>query len=308
MPRSDRRRNAKTVDWALPLVGLLLVIALAWGLGWLQAREEYKRKYATEAYKRAAQRDAESACIGTDPRAVFKCVNEKAETAYQTAHDEQDLSAQQRAASSALASVVLTFFSLILSGVGVWYVKRTLDATLEAVEDTSDATQAMMRQNEIAEKAQRAWITIDIEPIAMSPNENEREFTFDVVFTNIGQTATNFNFSSERFHPMLRKEIQPPAISRKYSGLGIPILPKQQIKIRVRNTFNKTFEAIVPWILVTANYICDDKPCVSSYAFRIEKRMKGGLSIWGGSLIGLDEYVTLDQIDVKTEHGITVVT
>jgi len=89
-------------------------------------------------------------------------VSEKAETAYQTAHDEQDLSAQQRAASSALITAVLSFLALVLSGFGVWFVKKTLDATIAAVEDTGKATRAMERQNRLAEDGQRPWLSIEL--------------------------------------------------------------------------------------------------------------------------------------------------
>ena len=155
MSRSNRSGDSKALDWAFPLTGIVLALLLALGIGWLQAREEHKRQQTPTSYAEAAKNDAERACVGTDPRAVFVCVNEKVKTAYQTARDEQDLSAQQRAASSALATAVFSFFALTLSGVGVWYVKRTLDATLEAVQDTGKATKAMERQNELAEAETR---------------------------------------------------------------------------------------------------------------------------------------------------------
>ena len=166
----------------------MLAVALAWGIGWLQAREEYKREQAPNSYAAAAKQDAQSACVGTDPVAVFECVNEKAKTAYQAAHDEQDLSAQQRAASSALASAALSFLALALSGVGVWYVKRTLDATLDAVEDTGEATRAMMRQNEITEAAQRAWVVIEkltVDRFYISPDKSVTA-KIDFKIKNIG--------------------------------------------------------------------------------------------------------------------------
>ena len=189
MPRGDRSGDSKALDWAFPLVGIVLALILAWGIGWLQASEEQKRQKAPAAYAEAAKKDAEASCVGTDPRAVFECVNEKTKSAYQTAHDEQDLSAQQRAASSALVTAVLSFIALVLSGVGVWYVKRTLDATLKAVEDTGNATNAMLRQTELAEREQRPWVVIE----AGTPKIIRKGFvTFifvDVVFKNIGKTV-----------------------------------------------------------------------------------------------------------------------
>lgn len=46
-----------------------------------------------------------------------------------------------------------TLFTIAVTAVGVWLVKRTLDATLEAVEDTGKATDAMIEANKIAELA-----------------------------------------------------------------------------------------------------------------------------------------------------------
>ncbi|MBP6363610.1 MAG: hypothetical protein KA233_07550 [Novosphingobium sp.] len=142
---------------------------------------------APTAYAEAAKKDAERACVGTDPSVVFKCVSEKAETAYQTAHDEQDLSAQQRAASSALVTAILSFLALALSGVGVWFVKRTLDATLEAVEDTGKATQAMERQNELAQHAQRPWLKIEVRITKAENTGTGIVLRYEAKVTNIGK-------------------------------------------------------------------------------------------------------------------------
>lgn len=194
MHGSNRGEGAKALEWPLPLIGILLALGLAWGLGWLQAREEHKREQTPAAYAAAAKDDAKRTCVGTDPAAVFECVNEKAKTAYQTAHDEQDLSAQQRAASSALAAAVFTFFALLISIVGVWFVKRTLDATLEAVKDTSEATDAMRQSNAIAENAQRPWIDIQAELVGFSrPTPSTVKFDVSVTFKNTGaMVAENF--------------------------------------------------------------------------------------------------------------------
>ena len=160
----DRDRGkAQTLAWPLPLIGIMMAAGLAWGIGWSQAREEYRREQIPSAYAAAAKNEARRACLGSDPAAVFECVSEKAETAYQTAHDRQDLSAQQRAASGALIAAVVGLLALIVTAIGVYFVKRTLDATLEAVADTGRATNAMLAANEIALRAQRPWLSLEIE-------------------------------------------------------------------------------------------------------------------------------------------------
>jgi hypothetical protein len=61
----------------------------------LQSCEEYNRQQTPKAYDETAKKDAVRACIGIDPRAVIECVSEKAETAYQTDHNEQNLNIQR---------------------------------------------------------------------------------------------------------------------------------------------------------------------------------------------------------------------
>lgn len=194
----EQFESNKAESWFAPLIGLCFAIALSWGVGWLQGNETAERRDRPRAYADAAKLDAERTCIGTEPRAVFDCVSEKTERAYQTAHDEQDLTAQQRAASSALASAVLSLFSLLLSAVGVWYVKRTLYATLEAVKDTSEATRAMVRQNDLAENAQRPWIAIEVEVTQLVRTSEGFIAKGSANFRNIGQTV------ARQFVPKIR--------------------------------------------------------------------------------------------------------
>lgn len=201
MSGSNRGEGTKALAWPLPLIGIVLAIGLAWGIGWSQAREEYKRQQTPAAYAAAAKKDAQRACVGTDPTAVFECVNEKVETAYQTAHDEQDLSAQQRAASSALAAAMIGFLTLAISIVGVWFVKRTLDATLEAVEDTGNATRAMLRQNEISERTQRPWVTVGVENVVLKRDGGAMRMEADIVMRNVGQiVARNYQLCIKLFY------------------------------------------------------------------------------------------------------------
>lgn len=190
MSGGDRGERAKVVDWAFPLIGLVIAIAVAWGVGWLQAREKYNREQSAAAYQAAANEDAKRSCVGSDPSTLFECVDEKIKASYQARHDQEDLQAQQRAATSALASSVLGLIALILSGIGVWYVKRTLDATLEAVEDTSAATEAMLRQNEIAEEAMQRQLRayVHIEACRMLQFDDQRKPVFRFKMVNMGQT------------------------------------------------------------------------------------------------------------------------
>ena len=189
MSGSDRGRDNQAVEWVIPLVGIVLVAFLAWGIGYLEARETYNRQQTAATYEQATKEDAKRTCVGIEPSAVFECVDEKVKTAYQTAHDEQELAAEQRSASSALASAVLSFLALAISAVAVWYVKRTLDATLEAVEDTSTATEAMKEANWIAQDTAKHQLRAYVIPAGADFKISESgEIEAKLIIRNFGQT------------------------------------------------------------------------------------------------------------------------
>lgn len=114
------------------------------------------------------------------------------QTARQELRADADLQAQQDMAFYALLMFIATAATVILTGLGLYFIKRTLDATLRAVEDTGKATQAMLRQTEIAEEARRPWVHITLKqftPITVGPDS----LTCDVLLEigNVGPTPAN---------------------------------------------------------------------------------------------------------------------
>lgn len=115
-------------------------------------------------------------------------------TELQTERDQQraddDLQAQQDMALYALFMVIATVATVLVTAVGVWFVKRTLDATLQAVQDTSEATQAMLDANDIARKHGQMQLRAYLRPaIERHPVwEVGRQPEAVVSLTNHGQT------------------------------------------------------------------------------------------------------------------------
>jgi len=64
---------------------------------------------------------------------------------------QDDLLAQQDMAFWAMLMFFAASLTVLLTGMGIWLLKRTLDATLQAVKDTGEATEAMRDANEIAQ-------------------------------------------------------------------------------------------------------------------------------------------------------------
>lgn len=149
----DHVQRQSTIALGLIYAAILFGITiLAYVIGSLNGHQSERREQTPAAYSNAAKQDAQRACVGRDGSATFECIYEKVESSQEQARAEQDLSAQQRAADSALASAIIALLTLFTTSLGVWYVKRTLDATLIAVKDTSEATSAMKTGNGIAQQ------------------------------------------------------------------------------------------------------------------------------------------------------------
>ncbi|HET6940575.1 MAG TPA: hypothetical protein VFH89_00285 [Sphingomicrobium sp.] len=80
-------------------------------------------------------------------------------------YEQRDLIAQETTAGIAFWVALIAFFQLIATVIGLSFIKRTLDATWKAVDDTSKATKAIERQNEITEdtakRQLRAYVTTE---------------------------------------------------------------------------------------------------------------------------------------------------
>ncbi|GEM_PF-4147286 len=74
---------------------------------------------------------------------------------------------------------------------GVVFVALTLKATRDAVRDGADATKAMVRQNDLTEVAQRAWITIEVTFSPLCVAGDQVKITYSVAYKNVGNTIAS---------------------------------------------------------------------------------------------------------------------
>lgn len=166
MSDSNRgERNSSVGDAFGILLAVILVALIVGALAYSQGKEAERRNQAPADYAQAAKQDALRACAGREAAAVFECVYEKVEAGKEQAQAEQDLDAQQGMKFWAAVMAWLTALAVGITAIGVWFVKRTLDATLEAVEDTGRATDAMLEANritsQVAEAELRPYVFID---------------------------------------------------------------------------------------------------------------------------------------------------
>jgi hypothetical protein len=99
---------------------------------------------------------------------------------------ERDLCEQWRAANAAEKSAQWTVFGVIASIIGISLLLWQIMLTREAVQDTGDATKAMREANEMARDANRAWVTIEIEPTLVSISGKKCYVGCNLKFTNMG--------------------------------------------------------------------------------------------------------------------------
>lgn len=192
MPRGDRGERTQIIGWVFPTIGIVGAVALAWGIGTVEGANGEKNYRAAQQQYQDAKEHAKRSCGAGEPSTVFDCVSLEVKAAEHAGYDEKNLRAYRRAGDSALASVFIGLFTLALSGLGLWYVKKTLDATLDAVEDTSKATQAVIEANEIAREAthlqNRPWLFIKsiVPTIVLSEGNGISLLTITCQVENIG--------------------------------------------------------------------------------------------------------------------------
>lgn len=162
MSGGDRGKGIASLDWVAPLLGFIMGCLLAWGIGYLQARDTYGRESAARSYQESAEAHAKRACIGMEPTAAFECIYKHVEASREASQSEYDLKAQQRAAMAALVAAIVAGLTLIASVVGIWFVRETLNASLAATEQA-------IRGNEIALLAVKAEHRPDLQIIPRGP-------------------------------------------------------------------------------------------------------------------------------------------
>jgi len=98
--------------------------------------------------------------------------------------------------------------SLVVTTIGVWLLKGTLEETRKAVQQTADANEAMLEQNRLTEMAQRAWVSAK----EVSYLEDGR---LRIKFFNSGNTPAYgfFSAASGSFDPFELQEMDTPEAS-----------------------------------------------------------------------------------------------
>lgn len=199
MSDSDRERDNQTESWFFPIVGLLLAIGLAFGVGFLHGGENERRYSAPHQHRQSAEKRALNDCRGADRANVIKCAQEQIQAGEEAARGEQDLTAQQQAAWAAIYNTMIAAVVLIITGVGTALIYEQIKLTRKAVEDTGKATVAMEEQNRIAREAGKPMVVLSLANFSHGEYpDGMASLSFDLVATNVSQIGCAIEgFSSD---------------------------------------------------------------------------------------------------------------
>ncbi len=156
------RDRTQHLDWAFPIIGIILALGLAWGIGYLGGRDTIQRYSVDVAYRADAAASARSECVGLKGAKTLDCIQRVVARSQDRQSAEQNLNAQQRAASAGVAAAVVSALALFATAIGIYYVRETLKATLKAVEDGTKTAQAARDANRIARESSRGWLKLTV--------------------------------------------------------------------------------------------------------------------------------------------------
>lgn len=196
MPRSDWSRFDKAITAFAIIAGIALYWWMFFDMGWQSGRNQERTAIETKHYAADTDRRIERECTGPIQATARECIADIIRSERESQRNESDLAAQWQAANWAFWAAIIGGAQFLATLTGLYYIKGTLDATLEAVEDTGKATAAMEKANTIAEKARisseqqlRAYVSIvSIQVSNLLPGQIPK---FHVGYTNRGQTAAD---------------------------------------------------------------------------------------------------------------------
>lgn len=206
-------------------------------------------------YQDDAQRNQEAICIGREGALLAECLVEQRAAARQAQQAEQDLNAQRNMALWAMWLLIVSIVTTVVTVWALWYVRGTLVLTREAVEDTGDATKAMIRQNEISEAAQRPWLKVEAVVSRAELQGGTLILQAKIKVTNIGKIAAErcsirlctFNDNIPT-HP--KKVLKTREAAEKFSRQGGQdyqpyfLLPEESVTLAVQNEASGSFRQI----------------------------------------------------------------
>ena len=169
--RDDHRKAGLIATAIVAAVAVAIYWAMFYDMGFQSGQNERKANVEAEHYASDTANQIERECGAKSGQAARECITKIVATERESQRGESDLAAQWKAANWVMWAGILAGAQLIATALGLYFVKRTLDATLEAVEDAGKATETMRDANLIAKESNRPWIKVTPPPHVIVINE-----------------------------------------------------------------------------------------------------------------------------------------
>ncbi len=168
--------------------------AMFYDMGFQSGYHAGDSKVQSGRYANNAAQQIEQECSAKSGSAAHKCIAGIIKFQRESQRSESDLAAQWKAANWAEWSTIIASFSVLVTGIGTYLLFQQIILTREALSGTGEATQAMVRQNEISEVGQRPWVVLlqmhqtEISRMEVAPGDYKNGVSFNAEWVNVGTT------------------------------------------------------------------------------------------------------------------------
>jgi hypothetical protein len=225
MPDSNRGDEPATLGLFGVISALVLCCFIVGILSFSNGQEAARRDKTPAAYAEAAKSKAQQDCTGLEGNAAFECIYEKLETSQQQAHDEQDLTAQQKSANGTMITAALAFLGLIASAVGIILVYTTFNEARKA----NKIAESMLTHERESRKAElQPYVFVERIDLNRSQS-NPHLASITVILKNYGNTPAIY------INPMIGWQIMDYPLTEKPLHFGMAantiseIAPQQEL-------------------------------------------------------------------------------
>jgi hypothetical protein len=298
--RGLRKDRAVTPFEALfCILALLGVVAIGYATGQASGVDRGRNEATTRTHYDGEKKTAAAACKGLTAAPALACISTAIDTARENSEARQGLYAQQDAARWSFWAMIGGWASLMIAAVGVWFVKRTLDATLEAVKEANFATEAAQRSvaetTRIGEAQSRAYLTVVQAEfyVDRAPRNHPGLPNFELIlhFHNSGQTpAVNVSYyCTSLVAPWVDRSVLPPLGIIPHQDYVANVTPQTPSKVsatcfgiavqwrdflkRWKHVNNDTAFGQIPMLVIYGALFYEDifgKTFLSRFAFSLE--------------------------------------
>jgi hypothetical protein len=150
----------------------------------------------------------------------------------------RDLHAQEAMVFWAMWMFVAALATILVTGIGTYLIWRQIKLTRTAVDDTRRATEAMERQTDLIERAQRPWVAVTVVPNFAGCGKGIMMVEAVARFRNVGQTAAvavstsiDLIYSNGSYAEDIAKRVE--ARRGDDAGRTSAILPNETIECRL---------------------------------------------------------------------------